>query len=48
MRKFDRFLLGLYLKVTEPTLKKTYIIPFMIKDGNTIHDSIKNNFGFYS
>ena len=46
MKKFDKFLLGMYLKVKDPEMKRKYIIP-LIKDGNEIHDSIKNNFGFY-
>lgn len=46
MTKFNKFLLGMYLKVADGAMKKSYIIP-LITEGNKIHDSIKNIFGLY-
>ena len=43
MTGFNKFLLGLYVKVSETAMKKNYIIP-LIKDGNEIHDFIKQQF----
>ena len=42
----NRFLLGVYSKVIDGEVKKKYIIP-LINDSNTMHDCIKELFGFY-
>ncbi len=43
MTRFNKFLLGLYLKVADPMMKKNYLIP-LIKEGNELHDFIKEQF----
>ncbi|GEM_PF-4932371 len=44
--KFNKILLGLYLKVIGGELKKKYLIP-IIQNGNELHDFIKNEFELY-
>ncbi|MBI2148498.1 hypothetical protein HYU23_02365 [Candidatus Woesearchaeota archaeon] len=47
MNKFNKTLLGLYIKFTDSAMKKKYIVP-LILDGNEMHDFIKDSFGFYT